>query len=37
MHWTLRSANAIIALSSAKLSNRLDDYLQRRSTDRQAT
>jgi hypothetical protein len=32
MHWTVRGANAIIALRCAKLSNRLDPFLVRRST-----
>lgn len=32
MHWTVRGANAIIALRCAKLSARLDPFLQRRST-----
>jgi hypothetical protein len=32
MHWTVRGANAIIALRCAKLSNRLDTFLDRRST-----
>jgi hypothetical protein len=36
MHWTVRGANAIIALRCAKLSNRLDSFLSRRSTLRQA-
>lgn len=31
MHWTVRGANAIIALRCAKLSGRLDPFLQRRS------
>lgn len=31
MHWTVRGANAIIALRCAKLSNRLDPFLDRRS------
>jgi len=30
MHWTLAGANAILALRCAKLSNRLDDFWQRR-------
>jgi len=32
MHWTVRGANAIIALRCAKLSDRLDTFLDRRST-----
>ena len=36
MHWTVRGANAIIALRCAKLSNRLDPFLSRRSALRQA-
>jgi hypothetical protein len=32
MHWSLVGANAITALRCAKLSNRLDPFLQRRST-----
>lgn len=31
MHWTVRGANAIIALRCAKLSGRLDPFLDRRS------
>ncbi|HVT60315.1 MAG TPA: hypothetical protein VHR45_18225 [Thermoanaerobaculia bacterium] len=30
MHWTLRGANAILALRCAKLSGRLDGFWQRR-------
>lgn len=30
MHWTLRGANAILALRCAKLNNRLDNFWQRR-------
>lgn len=36
MHWTARGANAIISLRSAKLSNRLDPFLDRRSTQKLA-
>jgi hypothetical protein len=36
MHWTVRGANAIIALRCAKVSNRLDHFLQRRSAQRAA-
>jgi hypothetical protein len=31
MHWTVRGANAIIALRCSKLSGRLEDFWERRS------
>lgn len=34
MHWSVTGANAIIALRATKLSDRLDDYLLRRSLNR---
>lgn len=36
MHWTVCGANAIIALRCAKLSGRLEDFWERRSTERPA-
>lgn len=37
MHWTVRGANAIIALRCAKLSGRFEDFWERRSADMEAT
>lgn len=37
MHWSVRGANAIIALRCAKLSGRFEDFWERRSAPRTAT
>lgn len=37
MHWSVRGANAIIALRCAKLSGRFEDFWERRSVPRTAT
>ncbi len=36
MHWTVKGANAIIALRCCKLSRRFEDFLERRSDQRKA-
>ncbi len=36
MHWTVKGANAIIALRCSKLSGRLEDFCERRSQKKQA-
>jgi hypothetical protein len=37
MHWTLRGANAIIALRCCKLSGRFEDFWERRAERRAAS